>query len=1273
MGKKLIKLLGIILLFLVNLSSCYEDKIIDMDLLDGKDEFSISNDSDIEYVLFIVETDSTQTRGSTWTTPKIIGVKNVATGNTLIKPDVVVPNTTVTTEKQVTQSVVNKPENVGKQSEKTIETQSIPSTDLSKGDQLLITLQQKIFDPLGRIQEQLNEIPIVYDGETIVRIPFVIESYIEITEFKTDKLQKILENDVYFKTKSNKYLAFKLKDPVSFGDEDWKYLNSISNLTTIEFGNILNDKIPDRAFKGNKTLRTVIFGTNTKEVGYESFAECENLIYLTLSNKIAYIGSRAFYNDTKLIGDKKGNLEIPKSVNFIGDEAFENCGFLCDLKILGVIDEVGIASFKNTKFRTGLSAIQNIRVIKNSAFENSTFEDDLIIGGKNNMQISELAFANIKAKSITIKNNITFNVASDSYVFYSPDCTKINIGQLDSDEIMLSENLNKVFQKGTLQMIIVEINFFGLFDETPNFGPYTTIGDLHLYRDLNLPDKGGTIQPDHLLNNKLTIYIHDNVKINGSLKNIAAYKNPNGSEYQTFWEKSIYFGNNVEFNEGSLKTIDFFKIENLPYVNRYSKNFLSKNSGIRENVQVVINYNKDSNFNSSMFEDNGITNSITIKHGLVNYPIFKHKKFRQLIITEPITTTEMLGSDPFSNTYYKTIALPYKIENGKRVATVKKLGKKAFAHNPNLEIIYGLENVETLGSYLLYETPKITGLLLHNVKDIDEFAFAKSKVKILDLSNSPLNGKLKPYALARMDSLRTVSLIDSKISKIPMYCFADDHCLRDVIIGEIEEKEGSPLVIYNQVTNLKTIGSHAFDGCYILEFNVPNSVETIDEYAFANCRDLKINMFEGLKTIGPWCFWNCEGLVYVNIPKSITSIGEGAFKTRSESKELMVKFNWIKKDDIIPYDDDVWLFGQLIIRVPKDGEGERVRTMSGGMNRELNLINTNKYFDKGYGKISKKNKRTDKKELQNWGKDFNIPKITQKTKGLDYGKVMQGGAPMAPMAGFDIITNIVSGNLGGGSYTVSTYIPATITLQPTIHEDAILLANSIAAEALATYQTAGISAIQAVGALNYAINHSAYVAFSGVTGSVVYATGVPAASTTIAYNTTMGAFGGATAVVNQTLAVAGELGGSAAAGAASSGAGSAAGAGAVAGAGLSTLAIGAITVVAIVIALVITAVITCWLTGVFNPYVEYTNGYYATENADIYLPSGDIIIGNDDESKTLKLSNKDFASIVTDFKEHQKDSDERVANEPATRNSRNYKQNLYPNVPPPIDYDPNKD
>lgn len=79
-------------------------------------------------------------------------------------------------------------------------------------------------------------------------------------------------------------------------------------------------------------------------------------------------------------------------------------------------------------------------------------------------------------------------------------------------------------------------------------------------------------------------------------------------------------------------------------------------------------------------------------------------------------------------------------------------------------------------------------------------------------------------------------------------------------------------------TNWYTI-SYKFEDCKSLtNINIPNSVTTIGDSDFAYCDSLtSINIPNSITTIGKLAFWGCESLVNINIPNSVTTIEDGAF------------------------------------------------------------------------------------------------------------------------------------------------------------------------------------------------------------------------------------------------------------------------------------------------------------------------------------------------------------------------------------------------------------
>ena len=112
-------------------------------------------------------------------------------------------------------------------------------------------------------------------------------------------------------------------------------------------------------------------------------------------------------------------------------------------------------------------------------------------------------------------------------------------------------------------------------------------------------------------------------------------------------------------------------------------------------------------------------------------------------------------------------------------------------------------------------------------------------------------------------------------------------------------------------SSVKSIGGHAFEGCYgltsitvesgnqyydsrnncnaIIDSDnqlivgckntiIPSSVTSIGTYAFSGCSGLtSINIPQNVTSIGDYAFSGCAGMVYVTLPINLTSIGDWAF------------------------------------------------------------------------------------------------------------------------------------------------------------------------------------------------------------------------------------------------------------------------------------------------------------------------------------------------------------------------------------------------------------
>ena len=96
----------------------------------------------------------------------------------------------------------------------------------------------------------------------------------------------------------------------------------------------------------------------------------------------------------------------------------------------------------------------------------------------------------------------------------------------------------------------------------------------------------------------------------------------------------------------------------------------------------------------------------------------------------------------------------------------------------------------------------------------------------------------------------------------------------------INENTKKPKIILDLggTTGLTEIPSKAFKECrYLTGVNIPSSVTSIGEYAFSDSPLSSVTIPDSVTSIGEYAFSRCERLTSVTIPESVTSIGDNVF------------------------------------------------------------------------------------------------------------------------------------------------------------------------------------------------------------------------------------------------------------------------------------------------------------------------------------------------------------------------------------------------------------
>ena len=170
------------------------------------------------------------------------------------------------------------------------------------------------------------------------------------------------------------------------------------------------------------------------------------------------------------------------------------------------------------------------------------------------------------------------------------------------------------------------------------------------------------------------------------------------------------------------------------------------------------------------------------------------------------------------------------------------------------------EGVKTLGTWSFDNCPELTTVVLPStLNEIGNYAFEACT----NLSEIALPESL---TFIGKDVFVNTALYNNQTGGV---------YLSGWLLGYNGELAGEYVI----ADGTKYIADNVFHNCSgLTSIEIPNSVTSIGNYAFDDCTGLKsVRMGNGITSIGERAFYNCSGLTSIEIPNSVTRIGGYAF------------------------------------------------------------------------------------------------------------------------------------------------------------------------------------------------------------------------------------------------------------------------------------------------------------------------------------------------------------------------------------------------------------
>lgn len=566
----------------------------------------------------------------------------------------------------------------------------------------------------------------------------------------------------------------------------------------------------------NKTVTSVILGNQINAIEDYAFQNCTSLTSINIPNGITHIGNYAFENCSSALQ----TISIPSGIFNIGINAFKNTN-ITNVVIPSTVTTIGNLAFSNCGSINNLeiySYISNLSSVISTGFgETYGINAKAIINYSN--VIPDNSFLNkTYLTEITIGTLITGLGANA--------ITNTGISSLNIPNSVASFGLTSVGSCSGLQTVIINRDYTGVANAVSMFLNTNNIKKIHYNYS------GATINFSKIS--------YTEVILNDEITSIVA------SSFSNCTNLSII---NTPSALRVIGASAFLNCNSLPSLQMNSLNNIGNNAfeGCTSITDIIIPGGL------TILGTNVFKNCYSLKN------ITIEKYFANLVSAFSLATLGVLKNDITATINYSGVELTKLIPN------------TLFLNNTRLTSVLINDNVTSIGVSSFEGCSSLSTIIFNtgfnNITVLNNNCFkgcSSLQVNNFDISNVTNIGQ---FAFSGCSNLFSDITIPSTLTSIGTNAFEYCTSIKNIILNKA-------------ISNFKAVffNSFASGGEVSLDSLTYNYTGTISNSELANITTLKkVIINDGINYINLLAFSGCSNLTEVNIPSTVTAVGNDSF------------------------------------------------------------------------------------------------------------------------------------------------------------------------------------------------------------------------------------------------------------------------------------------------------------------------------------------------------------------------------------------------------------